>query len=166
MEKTTVKTIKKGRRRPRFSLFDLRITNRISFTFSLSSAARYDNAKVLNAWHRIIGLSTIRKRHSSIEVAFISNGYGLQAAFILWRDGKRTVCAAGPIQANTPYGVDITYNPESANYCISLACFSDVKNYYFPANNHWLTHLVTYPRLGGKFTLDDDLTISLTRHGL
>lgn len=137
--------------------------SRIEFKYSISQAALYDYNKVINGWSKIIGLSDWWPHYNSCRLAFINNGYGLQAGIYSYSNGKRTMRGITGILPGRIYTIKIVRT--KTQYIIShtteegvtSTSFLDMPRRFLP----W--QFILHPYVGGRFTLDKDLTVTLYR---
>lgn len=155
-------TIKKGRRKPGIFGFRIIFRKEISFVYKVSRAAMYDYNMVVNDWHRIVGMSALSPFSSSCQLAFIHNGYGLQCGFICWYNGVRTVKPVTQIIPGKVYHIRIAR--DQRQYIIIHSTEEGISTSHLaPANRLRWWQLMLLPRLGGCFTLDHDLVVTLIK---
>jgi hypothetical protein len=139
----------------------LRITfrSKIEFKYSISAAARYDYNKVVNGWSKIIGLSDWWPHLNSCRLAFINNGYGLQVGFYSYCKGVRKMSPVTGIVPGVVYSIKI--ERKRKEYIISHTTAEGVTSTSFlPMPDRYLPwQFILHPYVGGRFTLDKDLTI-------
>lgn len=162
MKKQTTFTIKAGRRNTGLFSFRIIFRKEVSFYFKVSKAALYNYNMVINDWNRIIGLSVFSPLRSSCQLAFINNGYGLQCGFICWYNGLRTVNPVTHIIPGKTYHIKITC--ANRQYTITLTTEDGVDyKHVAPAKHTFPLQKMLLPRLGGCFSIDQNLVITLIK---
>ena len=162
MTKPKTFTINAGRRFPGFSRFRIIFRNEVSFVYRVSQAAMYNYNLVVNDWHRIVGLSASSPLSSSCQLAFINNGYGLQCGFICWDNGRRSVQPVTRIVPGKAYHIRISRS--NGGYTIIHTTEEGiVSRHTAPAKRARPWQFLLLPRLGGNFTLDNDLVVTLIK---
>jgi len=146
--------------------FRFLFTNSVTFTFSVSYAAFYNYLNVVNCWHKIIGFSDFPLLGNSANLIFINSTSGLKAAFSFYSNGQvqPPVNTADnkffSILPNTSYTVTVTRNKDS--YEVLFHDKESRSTIFSMMPGRFCNALyVSHPGLGGLFTLDNDLIITI-----
>jgi len=167
MTKTINFIIKSGRHYAGM-FFRMRVSfrSRISVSYSLSPTAAYDYTKVINGWSKIIGLTDLFVHRNSCRLVFIHNNKGLYVGYSIYQAGVRTIRSIAEIQPETECHVLIERT--SRHYVITHTRpdKSQSTSRFFVSRRILPFQFILHPYVGGRFTLDNDITIKITLHNV
>lgn len=167
MTKTINFIIKKGKHYAG-NFFRMRITfsSSISISYSLSRTAVYDYSKVINGWSKIIGLTDLMVHRNSCRLVFINTSKGLFAGCSIYQAGVRSIKTITDIQPETEYHVLIERSRRHYIITHTRSDKTQSTSRFFVSRRKLPFQFILHPYVGGRFTLDNDITIKITRHNV
>jgi len=143
--------------------FRLLFSKRLKVTWSISHFAYYDYLKVVNGYSKIIGISDFHPHGTSCRLAFMNSSTGLNVAIYSYYKGVRTMKPITTILPGVRYELEISrskglYTLTHIDNGIEYTEIAQATNLRLPFR------FVLHPYVGGRFSLDHDLSIKITKH--
>ena len=143
--------------------------NTLSFKLKISASAQYDPSGLLNGYSKVFGMAEPFGHCNSCRLVFVSTGDQVKFGVYVYRKGVSP-------QEDTTLKKDLCIMIPKQEYTCKIVRYIDHYNTWIMVNNYVVGNasmpagrwpfpfrFLLHPYIGGRFTLDKDVTIDITR---